>query len=46
MIGTYIANMPKNTVFFIVKYRIYPIYFSHPFIENCSMLGEGLAPRR
>jgi len=23
MIGTYIANMPKNTVFFIVKYRIY-----------------------
>jgi hypothetical protein len=39
MIGTYIVNKPKNTVFFIVKYRIYPIY---PVRNNAPLLCSGV----
>jgi hypothetical protein len=33
------VDKPQNTALFLIKYRVYLIYFSHLFIKNCSVSG-------
>jgi len=38
--GIYIVHKPKNTALFLIKYRVYLIYFSRLFVENCVVSGS------